>query len=145
VNLALNLVGADPFSRGFCIFVVVFSPGAGISAPGAGNSGVGRKFRPLDRNFRPPHRNFRPQTGISAPMLRIIQLRYVISKIVSALLVPFYVLTSYHIDLCVLISMPFFLSSFTGGSSSRPKRDQRGRSAVRKRNFRFAEEALLQK
>jgi hypothetical protein len=40
--------------------------------------------------------------------------------------------------------MLFFLPSFTGGSSSRPKRDQRGRSAVRKQNFQFAEEGTFE-
>jgi hypothetical protein len=34
--------------------------------------------------------------------------------------------------------------SFTGGSSSRPRRDQRGRSATRKRNFRFASEGTFE-
>jgi hypothetical protein len=34
--------------------------------------------------------------------------------------------------------------SFTGDTSSRPHRDQRGRSAVRKRNFRFAAEGTFE-
>jgi hypothetical protein len=34
--------------------------------------------------------------------------------------------------------------SFTGDSSSRPCLDQRGRSAVRKRNFRFASEGTFE-
>jgi hypothetical protein len=34
--------------------------------------------------------------------------------------------------------------SFTGGSSSRPRRDQRGRSATRKWNFRFASEGTFE-
>jgi hypothetical protein len=34
--------------------------------------------------------------------------------------------------------------SFTGGSSSRPRRDQRGRSATRKQNFRFASEGTFE-
>jgi hypothetical protein len=40
--------------------------------------------------------------------------------------------------------MLFLLPSFTRGSSSRPKRDQRGRSAIRKRNFWFAEEGTFE-
>jgi hypothetical protein len=63
---------------------------------------------------------------------------------VSAPLVPFYVLSSYLIDLCVLIPCFFLPPSFTGGSSSRPKRDQHGRSTVRKWNFRFADEGTLE-
>jgi hypothetical protein len=34
--------------------------------------------------------------------------------------------------------------SFTGSSSSRPRRDQRGHSATRKRNFRFAYEGTFE-
>jgi hypothetical protein len=34
--------------------------------------------------------------------------------------------------------------SFTGGSSSCPRRDQRGRSATRKRNFWFASEGTFE-
>jgi hypothetical protein len=116
---------------------------AGISAPGAGNSGVAR-YSALWAGISAPHRNFRHQAGISAPLLRIIQLRYVISKNVSAPLVPFYVLSSYLIDLCVLIPVLFLPPSFTGGSSSRPKHDQRGRSTVRKRNFWFTDEGTLE-
>jgi hypothetical protein len=40
--------------------------------------------------------------------------------------------------------MLFLPPSFTGGSSSRPKHDQRGRSAVRKRNFWFSDEGTLE-
>jgi hypothetical protein len=40
--------------------------------------------------------------------------------------------------------MLFLPRSFTGGSSSRPRRDQRGRSAVRKRNLRFTDEGTLE-
>jgi hypothetical protein len=38
----------------------------------------------------------------------------------------------------------FVPTSFTGDSSSRPHRDQRGRSAVRKRNFCFTDEETLE-
>jgi hypothetical protein len=34
--------------------------------------------------------------------------------------------------------------SFTGGSSSHPRRDQRGHSATRKRNFWFASEGTFE-
>jgi hypothetical protein len=40
--------------------------------------------------------------------------------------------------------MLFLPHSFTGGSSSCPRRDQRGRSAVRKRNLRFTDEGTLE-
>jgi hypothetical protein len=63
---------------------------------------------------------------------------------ISAPLVPFYVLSSYPIDLCVLTSMLFLPPSFTGGSSSRPRRDQCGRSAICKRNFRFSNEGTIE-
>jgi hypothetical protein len=44
-----------------------------------------------------------------------------------------------------LFSTPAILPiSFTGGSSSRPRRDQRGRSATRKRNFRFVSEGTFE-
>jgi hypothetical protein len=40
--------------------------------------------------------------------------------------------------------MLFLPPSFTGDSSSRPRRDQRGRSAVRKRNFCFSNEGTFE-
>jgi hypothetical protein len=39
--------------------------------------------------------------------------------------------------------MLFLPPSFTGDSSSYPRRDQRGRSAVRKRNLQFSDEGIL--
>jgi hypothetical protein len=38
----------------------------------------------------------------------------------------------------------FLPTSFTGGSSSRPRRDQHGRSAIRKWNFQFASEGTFE-
>jgi hypothetical protein len=45
---------------------------------------------------------------------------------------------------CVFSTPPILPISFTGGSSSRPRRDQHGRSTTRKQNFRFASEGTFE-